>query len=99
VEHRCNEKHDSRLAHLHRTPLHPALPQPVLLKGWRAAGDPPVWKRVGDAKEERVLCGDFRVKHFNFYVRNDLLAFYFAEVKGAFRFFHYLLAFKQTANS
>ena len=68
MEYRYNEQHNDRLACLHGTPRHTALPQSALLKGWRAAGDPTVWKGVRDAKEERILCSGFRVKHFKFYV-------------------------------
>lgn len=67
MEYQCNEKHDGRLARLRGTPLHTAVPQSVLLKGWGAAGDPMVRKGVGGAKEERMPCSRFSVKHFHFY--------------------------------
>lgn len=43
-----------------------------------------------DAKEKRILCCGFRVRHFSFYVWNDLLAFYFAEMKDFFTDFFFL---------
>lgn len=67
MEYGCHEKHDSRLARPRGTPLHAALPQTALPKGWRAAGHPTVPKGVRDAKEERMLCSGFRIKHFNLY--------------------------------
>lgn len=68
--------------------------QSVLLKGWMAAADLNSGKGLGVQRKKR-LCSGLRAKHFNFYVWNYRLGFYFDETKD---FLCYLLAFKQIAN-
>lgn len=94
VEHQRNEKHKSETVPPLGTPLH-LLFTVSAAEGLDGCCWSQFWKGVGGAEEEKTLCGGLRAKHFNFFVWNYRLGFYFDEIKD---FLCYLLAFKQIAN-
>lgn len=87
MERQCNEKHSSEPVPPLGTPLHPPLHSQCCWRAGRLLLISQLCRGAGDAEEENTLCSGFREKHFNLYVWNYLLGFYFDEVKDLLQFF------------